>query len=213
MFSLCFSCASGYFCFLLVSIHCCSQQEGKGEAGSGEGRGEGGGPDTDHLQKWYELSWQKILPVSGDRLWGSFSFKQKSFNWDWELFPKRSLSAASVLNSRHGFNFLNRILWQTLRGVQPNLFWSVEGTGSKFISQIKRQRHAGCISFVRLRAHAWQRSAESHLMNVTQASLILGEGCEWKRNINLIEMFSQRPCWDVKKYIYFFTFSPKKVFW
>lgn len=159
MFSLCFSCASGYFCFLLVSINCCSQQEGKG--------GAWGGPDTDHLQNWYELSWQTILPVSGDRLWGSFSFKQKTLNWDWELFPKRSLSAASALNSRHGFNFLNRVLWQTLGGVQPNLFWSVEGTGSKFISQIKRQRHAGCISFVRLRARAlaelcWKSPNECH---------------------------------------------------
>lgn len=175
----------------------------------GEGRGLGG-PDTDHLQNWYELSWQTILPVSGDRLWGSFSFKQKkTLNWDWELFPRRSLSAASVLNSRHGFNFLNRVLWQTLGGVQPNLFWSVEGTGSKFISQIKRQRHAGCISFVRPRARAWRSPAESHLMNVTQASLILGRRL-WMKKEHIFDrdVFTKTLLRWEKIYIYFFTFLP-----
>lgn len=133
----------------------------------GEGRGMGG-PDTDHLQNWYELSWQTILPVSGDRLWGSFSFKQKkTLNWDWELFPRRSLSAASVLNSRHGFNFLNRVLWQTLGGVQPNLFWSVEGSGSKvyFADQeaAPRRLHFFCTTAsARMAEPCWKSPNECH---------------------------------------------------
>lgn len=159
MFSLCFSCASGYFCFLLVSINCCSQQEGKGGAW---------GARTQITCKT-DMNWadRQYYQWVGTDCGEAFLSSKKTLNWDWELFPKRSLSAASALNSRHGFNFLNRVLWQTLGGVQPNLFWSVEGTGSKFISQIKRQRHAGCISFVRLRARAlaelcWKSPNECH---------------------------------------------------
>lgn len=215
MFSLCLSCAAGHFCFLLVSINRRSQQPALAREWGGGSVGEeevgGGVQDADHLQNWYELSWQKVLTVRRHKRARRLLCHSKNPSIRIEsCFQKRSSLAASILNSRHGFNFLNRIWWQTLGGAQPNLFWSVEGTGSKFISQIKRQRHAGCISFVRVRAHGWQSCSESHLMNVTQASLILGERCEWKRNTNLIEMFWQRPCWDGENIYFYFTFSPFK---
>lgn len=66
-------------------------------------------------------------------------------------------------------------------------------------------------------ARAWQSSSESHLMNVTQASLKLVEGCEWKRNITLDrDVFTKTlPSWKKQKkqnrYTLFFNiFSEKK---